>query len=221
MAKTLVNSQKMLGKKGITVPDESSSDEERQAFREALGIPDSAENYELSEVELPETIDTNNYEQFTEEFKKLMADAEIPQDKADKVWQAYHEWIDRGVQQNKEQTEAEQAKQRDELRKEWGREMEHNEACGEHALKQLGYYEQLQELGVADNPVVKRLANDVYNYIGEDTLGEPGGQSSQDAQSEINSIVGNPNDPYFDKNHPQHQERVQHMRKLDRQIHGE
>lgn len=215
LAKSHANAEKMLGKKGITIPDEGSSDEEWQRYREAMGVPDSAEKYELPEVELPEGVEGGQqYEQFTQNFKQIAHELNLSNQQTAGLFKAYHDWMDREVQQQREQAEKQRAQVADELRQEWGREYEHNLAASKHAFSQLGVMEQIQQLGLLDDPTMIRLGKQVYDAIGEDTLGAPGGPTYQDIQSEIQQIRNNPNDPFNDPKHPQHREREQYVRNL-------
>jgi hypothetical protein len=53
MAKALANANALIGKK-LGVPGEKSSPEEISAYRKALGVPDSLEEYDFTPAEVPE-----------------------------------------------------------------------------------------------------------------------------------------------------------------------
>lgn len=61
MAKTLVNQQRLLGKKAdaIVVPNDKSTPEEWAAFRSKIGVPENADAYTVRPNDLPEGFEWN------------------------------------------------------------------------------------------------------------------------------------------------------------------
>lgn len=57
LARFTVNSQRLIGKKGVIPPTEKSTPEEISEYRKALGVPESIEGYQVKPEKLPEGIE--------------------------------------------------------------------------------------------------------------------------------------------------------------------
>lgn len=68
LARFTINAQRLVGKKGVFIPNEKSPPEEVAEYRKALGIPDSTEGYQIKPEKLPDGMswDDNDAKQFVE-----------------------------------------------------------------------------------------------------------------------------------------------------------
>jgi len=86
------NQNALVGKKGVIIPGEG---EDRTAFNLAMGMPKTADEYDLSPAE--ELKDIKRDEQMLESMKKLYHDIGLPKDVATKVTQGIDKLLfDRG-----------------------------------------------------------------------------------------------------------------------------
>ncbi len=213
------NLEERLGKKGVTIPDENSSQEEWDQFKQALNIVSDPNSLELPEPEnMPEGFEQD--EKFTDQFKQAVAEAGVSEDAAKTLWQRFHDWAGERYQQMNQQTEEAKNRARDELRQEWGRSFDHNVEAARRAAEQLGVLEQLDQSGYGNDPLILRMLKGAFDMIGEDTLGTPGGPSPEDAQSQITQIRQDPNHAYNNPNAPGHQEAVKKMQRLYQTAYG-
>lgn len=210
------NLEERLGKKGVTIPDENSSQEEWDQFKEALNIPSDPQNVELPDPEnMPDGFQQD--EKFVEQFKEAMVEAGIPESAAKTLWQRFHDWADERYQQMNQQTEEAKTRARDELRQEWGRQYDHNVEAARRAAESLGVLEQLDQSGYGNDPLILRTLKGAFDAIGEDTLGTPGGPTPQDAAGQIQQIRSDPNHPYNNPESPQHADAVKQVQRLYQQ----
>ncbi len=213
------NLEERLGKKGVTIPDENSSQEEWDQFKQALNIVSDPNSLELPEPEnMPEGFEQD--EKFTDQFKQAVAEAGVSEDAAKTLWQRFHDWAGERYQQMNQQTEEAKNRARDELRQEWGRSFNHNVEAARRAAEQLGVLEQLDQSGYGNDPLILRTLKGAFDMIGEDTLGTPGGPSPEDAQSQITQIRQDPNHAYNNPNSAGHQEAVRKMQRLYQTAYG-
>jgi hypothetical protein len=81
LAKAYADTKSMVGKR-LEVPGDDASDEQKAEYNKAMGIPDSAEGYELAVPEnLPEGMEYN--EDFANAFKGIFHEAKISKGQAD------------------------------------------------------------------------------------------------------------------------------------------
>jgi hypothetical protein len=85
----------------------------------------------------------------------------------------------------------------------------------DQAMKTFGLTEVMEEKGLLNNyTIIKALAT-IGEKMTESTLkGDGGRPSGTDPQSRLSEITGNPDDPYFRKEHPAHNARVDEVNRL-------
>lgn len=126
-AANLVN---FAGKKveGVIVPNEGSSPEEVAEFQRAIGVPESATEYDLRLENLPEGLDWND--NLASEWGNVFHEAGLSQDQALQLSQAYSDitakQLEEATSKIGEQAEQTMAEQKADLQKQWGREYDRN-----------------------------------------------------------------------------------------------
>ena len=102
LARGYINSQRLIGRKGVTIPNEKSLPQEVSEYRKALGIPETTEGYEIKPDVIPEGTAWN--EEDARQFKEIAHRNHIPP-KAMKELVAAH--VARQAEQNKRMQAAE------------------------------------------------------------------------------------------------------------------
>lgn len=218
LARSYANAQKLIGKKTINaIPGEDATPEEIQKFRQALGVPEKPEDYQLEKpADLPEGMEYD--ENLQAEFAQKAHEAGIPPKQAQQLLDWFNEKgketfenVGQSRQQAVEQAEAE-------LKKEWGQAYKQNLTLANRAVEKFGAADALADAGLDNDPKMARVFLNIAKAMGEDNAIQTpkgGGElSPADAKAKIAEIQGNKKDPYFDGQHPQHQQRVDEMARL-------
>lgn len=87
--KAFDNAQSMLGKRPAGIPAEDAPQEEWDSFYKALGRPESADDYKLSEIEGVEGEAAEHLKPIQDKAKSILHEAGIPQKQADSIWKAF------------------------------------------------------------------------------------------------------------------------------------
>lgn len=221
LAKSYIEMQSLVGKKGVFPPDEKATPEQLRDFYKSIGQPD----LEKFEIKAPEGKKFN--EKIIGDFKKIAHESGLLPRQAQPLidW-----WIQHEAGTQKANSESAAAKTKEEhaaLAKEWGDGFDKQIALARLARKDVVG----EELGkILDNPkyaddvhVVKLLAK-VGALLGEDKLrGDGGGkfgQTPQEIDNEISKVMGDKKHPYFDKSHPAHAAALQQMESLYKKRYG-
>jgi len=190
MAKALANANALIGKK-LGVPSEKSSPEEVAAFRKALGVPDTLDDYKFAPDALPEGMTWND--DFAKPFAEIAHKHNVPPGamKALANQFAHYEKV------KLESLQATFDKQRTEaigsLQKEWGTEFGKNIDLVKNAAKMVGV--NASSHGFSDPEVVRGYAR-LVQLISEDKMGR-GMQSAEmmTGQSRAMDIMRNAENP--------------------------
>ena len=126
----------------ITIPGENASDEDRAAFRKAVGVPDTPEGYEVRVPDtLPENIramqETPQAKGRVSEFLKAMHEAGAPKAAAEKAVAMFYQYLGEDAESMGKASEktldtADQA-----IRKEWGRDYDANLNAANTAFREF------------------------------------------------------------------------------------
>ena len=215
LAQSYVHAQKSIGANRIAIPGENATPEELDEFYKALGRPEKAEDYESSKIELPEgvTLDADEVKRFREfAFKNGISQ---------RVFEAALKF---DVERVQSQIAAETARANAEyeetlgkLQSEFGERAETVVAQCNKAMATFGLSEVLRDHGLLSNYTVIKALAAIGERISESRLhGEAG--KPVDPQTRINEIMGDPKDPYYDREHPNHAARVSEVRQLLAQV---
>jgi len=216
LAKSFLSAQKMVGADKIVLPNEHSTKEERDEFLRKIGRPDTPEDYGFkppTKEELPEGATYN--EELDKAFAKKAHELGLTKEQAN----ALRQWHNEAALASAKSSEEVMAKSYEEaqnaLRKEWGKAYEANLDLANKAVRTFDPKNKLIELGLANDPDVVRMFAQIGKAISEDKLVvADAGRTPASAKQEINSIMGNPKHPYFDKDHPAHKDAVAKVAEL-------
>lgn len=217
LAKSHLNAQDMIGRKGIILPREGASEEEIGDFYNKLGRPETVEGYKLDEVQLPEGVNIDD--NIRSEFLKAGHKEGFTNKQMNFLlkWQIENMGNQAKLTSENEQKEIEAAET--DLRKEYGNAYEANIALAQKVINKFGdeaSKEALKE-GVGNDPRLIRMVVNIAKGMSEDTLGEGTAimtKTPGEAQKEISQIRNNPKHPYHIPGHVEHQAALKQMRDL-------
>lgn len=220
-AKSHVELRKTLGER-IAIPKADAPEPEKQAFFERLGIPKEydAKVYNVKGPELPSGMELKDEE--VSNFAKLGHKLRLAPDQVQGVLNYYGEVVKGMVPNYRE----DMSKAKEALTEEWGQAIDRNLGLAKRALFAdfpRDTVEKIERAGLAnDLGFIKSM------YQRGKGLVETGviptevaqGMDKRSAETEINTIQGDPKHPYYDKTHPGHAAAVEKVRGLYQLVHG-
>ena len=226
LAKSYVHAQSMIGADKIPIPGKWADDEDWSEVYSRLGRPSDSGGYEI------EAGETEVDEDFMGWFKSTAHDAGLNNRQAQMIAQAYIEMS--GDTANAETLDVDQARVQVEadLRKEYGN------AYDDRIERGNGFIDEFAETGLTElvladgtplrnHPAfVKTLINAasyIHDNISEDAVvgnKDTISMTPSEAQSQVNEMM-RPDSPYWDRRHPMHDQMVQQVQELMRDIHPE
>lgn len=216
------NQREMLGRKGVILPTEKATPEERAAFYNQLGRPEKPEGYKLVLPEkLPEgfTVTPEFNAKFVASAHKWgLTNAQAQEALTDFLGDAANNHMQQ-MQAAKEARDAAGTQ----LKNEWGAKYDENFARAQKALKAFGGDEMVAKHG-NDPQFIKTWAQ-VGEKISEDKMpnlnggGSQGGSEAGDAQKQIDAVNADPKHPYWDDRHKDHMKAVADMTVLFAKAH--
>ena len=182
VAKALADAKNYIrsNKSGVNVPGDDASDEELSEYRKAMGVPESAEDYEVSWAEgaEPSEQDREILNSFADQMHKKNATPAQLQAAVD--W--YNDQIKAQQQAAREVQYQTQVETQSELKAEWGGEYKSNlNAIKQFAVSQFGGDEEvamdLFRTPLADGSLlgdnmafIKMLATPAVDYVGPNAI---------------------------------------------------
>jgi len=220
LVKSYVNGQRMIGADKIVVPHKH---DDGTLFREAmvkLGLPKEAAEYKIN-------FEGETNSDLMDTFKNKAYELGILPNQAEGVFGALHEKFTQ-IQdaEFKEYNDNLLAKQAN-LKEEWGEGYEKNISLAEQAIRHLSgddtdLYDDMLTPEVTGNPSVVKLLMKVGAMLQEDDLipKAPGqwGQTPEEIQKEINSILANKDHPYNKGDHPNHEKSVLELQAMYKKL---
>lgn len=214
LAKSYVHAQQMVGADKVALPGKSATEDEWAEVYNKLGRPESPDGYEFSTENLPEGVELD--QDMVSWFKDAAHKAGMNPRQAQAMLDAYNEMNIGQAEMSGAEVQARVEQVEAELRKEYGQAFDDRMSIANATLAEFGNPE-ITEIQLADgtmlgdHPDVIRMLASVGTFlrekVGEDTL--PGAQVSggvtpNDAQAKIRDLT-QPNSPYWDSRHPEHQ----------------
>lgn len=221
ICKSLVSTKKMMGRDPdtlVTIPNESSTDEERAEFHRRRGVPDTVEGYKyVRGKDLPETIETSDEKiaAFAQIAKKWNLTDEVFNGVANDYLALIGKDIaafdlieqDRG---DKEFKEAETA-----LKKKFGGAYDEKVARANLLLKKYLGQEMVAELGLENHPAMTEFLDRIAEDMSEDRIKGLTKVSTPTPDAVKDKIIELRKHPAFmDESHPQHKDIVDEISEL-------
>lgn len=218
LAKAYINAEKAIGKDKIVIPDQHATEEDWNKFYQKIGLPESPEKYDVK-LKDAKFVD----EAGLSELKPLAHKLGILPKQLEGILSWYEQRVGGQLEQVNQTSQAELAQQVDSLKKEWGQSFDTRVSWAKRLLdenKIEGIDELRNDPKFGSNPVVlKLLAKIGEQFYKEDTIrsGDGSGRfvlSPAEAQSRIDSIMGDTNHPYYNSEHPNHKTAVEEVQSL-------
>jgi hypothetical protein len=207
LAKSYIETKKLVGKKGVFVPGPNATDEEWNAFFKSAGQPEA----DKFEVKTPEGKEVNT--ELVGKFKEWSHKAGLLPRQAQKILDAYMGYEEELMKAQTGSREAANKQALEGLRKEWGQGWDKNVAAAKLFITEHGGQEAMEwqlKTGMGNDPVFLKLAAKAGAMMaGESSLKGDGagkfGQTPDEIQREISEILGNKDHPIHNVRHPSHQ----------------
>ena len=179
LAKTYLEAQDKLNR-AVTVkpPEEGASDEDVQAYREAMGIPQKAEDYELPDHDLVG-------KDFADAQRELYHKQGLSKEQAKHVYESTLNQIKEGADVLKAAKQEARKETETQLRKELGDKYQPTLEAAQQALKRFATkddIEYLDKTGLGDDPGMIKLFASIQEKIADDSL--IGGQAGVSGPSD-------------------------------------
>lgn len=216
--KSYVHTKKQIGSDKITIPGEHATAEELDNFHSKLGYELDEEKYSLNKGE-----ESLLSDEVVADFKKLARENRLPAGQAQKMMEFMENHVKTSTDASTQQTAADIKEGLEGLQTEWGAGYQSNLGLAQRVLTEVvaddSVMEALKDPRIGSNPaVIKALT-----AIGKKVFSEDGfkgdshqstGMTPEDATIEINNIMGDRTNPYWNKSHPGHNDAVKRMLKL-------
>ncbi|MBE9571440.1 MAG: hypothetical protein IMF11_12485 [Proteobacteria bacterium] len=218
MARMIVDGQKLVGKKGLTVPGEGATPEEINTFHTAIGRPEKASDYKFEKIELPKGMVPD--EKMEGVFRDIAHRNGLNQTAASEIVTGINNYMIEGFNTNNKAIEEDQKAAKALLEKKWGNKSAENWKKAERAFKIYVPDPVKQEaFGEFGNiPILIEAFLAVAEGMSEDTLkGGGGGGVGEEALKKIREIKLDPKHPFNIANDPKHDEAVAEVSRLYKQ----
>ena len=216
VVKGYYHAQKLVGADKIAVPNEKSSPEQWRAYYEKVGLPSKLEDYN---TDIPATY---NDDSFKKELFKAAHDSFIKPDQLKNILGVVDKYNEKLASSVDEDDKRAMETTVNNLKAAWGSEMDRNISVIKDTIKHLGgddTFKAIMDSPLADNETFIKFMFDISKKLNkEDTFGKDivrkYNMSKEDAQSRLNEIMGDKNSPYFQSNHPQKNDFMTEVLKL-------
>jgi hypothetical protein len=218
LAKMYVNSQKLIGKDKVVIPDQHATEDDWQAFYKKVGLPDAPDKYDVKGPKDAKYVE----EAAIAELKPLAHKLGI----MPKQLEGILEWYEgRAGSQMGELHKAEIEKGQanvNALKKEFGNAFDTKLAWAAKVLQEHevdGVAELMRDPKYGNNPVLTKLLSKIGEKLYKEHDLKEGGTgkfllSPQEANEKFNSILMNNDHPYHNADHPNHKAAVDEMKAL-------
>jgi hypothetical protein len=225
LAKSYINAQQLIGADKLAAP-KNPSEEQLTEIYNYLGKPETPDAYEVA-------VDGNIItEEAASSYKDVAHKLNLTPQQASGILEYYKGLATSTQEQAVQNIEYQREQVENDLKKEWGQAYEQKITSAGQVIKEYGSPEML-EWQLADGTklgnhpeFIKAFANIAdfrQSVTSEDTISNTTSGSVMtpaEAQAEVNAIMANPKDPYWDKNSISHRQQIEKVQELYGMIHG-
>jgi hypothetical protein len=182
------------GEGRIKIPGEDATAEDKAAFNKALGVPDSAEGYELRKPEtLPEGMSYST--ELEAAYKAKAFELGLPPGQTAALYDFYNQIIMDTHNQKAKQDQESLAAAETTLKKEWGESYDGNLERVKRVMGKFGGEEFtafLNTSGLGDNPAMAKMMLEFSKVISDDLFmeGTPAGGGPLSEQDKADKMFG-------------------------------
>ena len=212
----LVEAQKLIGKKGVIMPEEGASADDWNEFYNKLGRPEKPDDYELPEIkDFPDDLPVQ--EAMVKDYREIAHTLGLSNKQTSQLYEWYQKQ-NATVYNNLVSQKADNLKSTEtSLRKEWGKAYDEKVSSAKKMLEfvsdnDLGFFEEH-----GNNPSLIRTLSNIAAKMSEDTLG---GRSKgltmtpDEARQEIIKIKSDVKHPFNIEDHPERAMAISRMNDL-------
>ena len=205
LVKNYIHAQKNIAKKGVALPDQHSTDDDRRSFFQQLGLPQSLEKYEVAAPK-----DASFEDGFLTEFKRAAYNANILPEQSAKLLEWYSGANANATEQMMTSNQAQMQTELAALKQEWGSDYNNKVQRGRAVLRTAGLEDVntwLEQTGLDDSAMMIKLMSQVGELMKEDGVidfGDNVGPSGKEIQTRIDDLEHNFDGPLYNKKHPNH-----------------
>jgi len=218
LAKSYVHSQRMIGQDKIAIPGKNATEEDWKQVYQKLGVPESADKYDVKY-----TVQEGASEQPVKDFLGHAHKMGLLPHQAQGILDYYTQLETAGREEIDKQNTLSLQNSQEQLRKDFGLAYD-KEVAKANTMYNKFFDADLKDVKLADGSnilnhpgFVKSLAK-LSNSFSEDNISggqdESGAMTPDQAEKEINKIMGDPNGPYWNKKHPNHEAAVKEVFQL-------
>lgn len=222
LAAAYINAQKLIGAEKIAIPGKHASDEDWMGVYKKLGLPEKVEEYDIK-INESATLDEN----FVKSFKENAHKFGILPGQAQKLADWFSEINTTAESKFMEENKVKQQQEIDGLKAEWGKNFDANLSRAKLVLKNFADKDTLQymeDTGLMNDVRLAKLFAGVGAKLYKETpivagdVATSGTMSPKEAKKSVDTIMANPNHPYFLKEHPGHKAAVAEVQGLFAQM---
>lgn len=189
LIKGFVNANKLIGKKQeqISRPGADATDEQRKAWREHLGVPEKADDYQVPD-EYKETVDAESFK----EFAQFAHEHNIPADTMQELLRFQERYAAKLNEVNAKRIEEQAKEARKYFQAEWGGLYERNFNLLKDGLVRAGIDIESPEMsGALNNSFILSALFDKISSMQDGTMPVPGFMkaSASDAKEQIMGLI--------------------------------
>lgn len=219
LAQSYVHAQKSIGSNKVAIPSEHATPEEKSAFYNAIGRPESPEKYDISTpTDIPEGLVFND--ESVNEFKQFAFEHGLSNEQASKAVEFQGKMLAKQYQEAQAQAEAEYSDTEAKLKAEFGGEYNNVISQANKALSTFGVGKTLEESGLLNNYDVIKMFSKIGASLSESKLKNDGQPVSSSAQSRYDELIGDTNSAYYRNDHPLHEQAVKEVTRLITTLHA-
>lgn len=170
IAKAYLDVRKKIGN-SLAIPNNDSTKEEIADFYDKLGRPSEADAYKLPDMEMPEDIAVTK--ETTQWFKDTAYKLGLSQLQTENLYRDYHSMLRTEHDDGEKKAGEFQAEAKENLKKDWGQNYEHNIDTASRTAQSLFSDEAislLNDVGLGDDPIILKAFYDISKKIGGDSI---------------------------------------------------
>lgn len=208
LTKSYLELEKTLGKEKVVIPTDKSTKEEITAFWRKLGAPEKEDGYELHDEDVAEPVRLSAEDK--KAFQKAAFEMGVPKKHVEGLFQIFKQMREQKFNQETERVKNMKGATEAALRGKHGAAYEAKVAGAQRVLDTLGkgktFSKEAQQMILNDQGFLEMMA-EVYEMVGEDKFGGKARTTltPEEAQRELNEIMGNKKGPFYDALHPEHE----------------
>ncbi len=220
-----LNLERLLGHQKIPLPKDDKDVEGIKLFNKALGVPDTADGYQLKDAVIPDNLKNIGTEIDKRAFADVMLKRGVPPRYVNGLWEDYVQMSLAAANKYITDNDAHLAELSNGLRKEYGDAYDAKVELGQLVINKFSADDEMNDFITAtmlkDARGVKFLAN-IGGQFAENQIGEFKYQrgfsfTPETAQAELSKIRNDPNHPYLNPKATteEHMAAVEYVNKLE------